>query len=288
MAEDVTASAPAAAAPAAAAAPPLVGSRALRSEKARRSSYRLRFGVIYVLLAAVVGGGVGAFIVLAGRPEPEPEPAWSAWQPTGSPAAMIRQIADRIPKAYKAGGAQLTISTSGPLSVPIEDTDVPVRNVFVQPDTSKGLQEESDIKAYPGQSIVSYALCGTGKDERCATTQATESRELDLLLRRQALELSLYTLKYVEGAESVLVFLPPTAKGDGRGSVFLTHDDVADDLGRPIAEILPSRTPSVDSLSGIEEGHVLRLTSGRQYAFQFEPAPDGSPILVLSPPAPAS
>ena len=36
-----------------------------RQERARRSSYRLRFGLIYVLLAAVVGAGVGSFIVLA-------------------------------------------------------------------------------------------------------------------------------------------------------------------------------------------------------------------------------
>lgn len=255
-----------------------------RSEKARRSSYRLRFGIIYVLLAATVGAGVGSFIVLAGRPDPEPEPAWSAWAPTGSPGAMVRQIADRIPQSYTTDEGQLTISTSGPLSVPIEDNDVPVRNVFVQPDTSKGLQEESDIKAYPGQSIVSYALCGAGQSQGCAATRAADTPGLELLLRRQALELSLYTLKYVEGSESVLVFLPPTAKDEGRGVVFLTRDDVADDLERPLAEILPSRTPSADSLSALEEGHVLRLTSGRQYAFQFEPAPDGSPILVLSPP----
>jgi hypothetical protein len=262
---------------------PLVG-RERRSEQARRTSYRLRFGIVYVVLAAVFGAGVGAFVVLAARPEPEPDPAWSAWRPTGSPVAMVRQIADRIPKAYKTDKGQLTISTSGPLSVPIEDTDVPIRNVFVQPDTSKGLQEEADIETYAGQTIVAYALCGAGRSERCAAIRAKDSPKLDLLLRRQALELSLYTLKYVDDAESVLVFLPPTAKGEGRGTVFLTRDDVANDLERPIAEILPSRTPTVDSLSGIEEGHVLRLTSGRRYAFQFEPAPDGSPILVLNPP----
>ena len=275
MAEDVT-SPPAEA--------PLAGARERRSEQARRTSYRLRFGIVYVLLAAMFGAGVGAFVVLLARPEPEPEPAWSAWRPTGSPTAMLRQIADRIPKAYKENGAQLTVSTAGGLSVPLGDGDVPIRTVFVEPDASKGLAEEDDIKAFDGASVASFALCGVGANNQCALRAGSASTGRSTLLRRQALELSLYTLKYVEDVESVLVFMPPNAKGEGNGTVFLTRDDVASELERPLAEILPSRTPTVDSLSSIEEGHVLRLTQPRTYAFQFEPAPDGSPVLVLTPP----
>ena len=255
-----------------------------RSDRARRSSYRLRFGIVYVLLAALVGGGVGAFVVLATRPAPEPEAAWSPWKPTGSPTAMLRQIADRIPKAYTEDGAQLTVSTAGNLSVPIEGGDVLIRSVFVRPDTSKGLAEEDDIDVFDGRSVASFALCGVGNSDQCAITTGTPSNARFTLLRRQALELSLYTLKYVEDIESVLVFMPPNAKGESNGTVFLTRDDVAAELRRPISELLPSRTPTVDSLSGIEEGHVLRLTQPRTYAAQFQAAPDGSPVLVLSPP----
>ena len=48
-------------------------------------------------------------------------------------------------------GAQLTVSLAGPLSVPTPQGEVPVRAVFVRPDTSKGLAEEDDIAVYPGQ-----------------------------------------------------------------------------------------------------------------------------------------
>jgi hypothetical protein len=108
-----------------------------RQGRARRSSYRLRFGLIYIFLAVVVGAGVGAFIVLANEGDKPADPAWSAWQPKGSTTAKVRQIADRIPKAYRTeNGAQLTVSLAGPLSVPTPQGEVPVRAVFVRPDTS--------------------------------------------------------------------------------------------------------------------------------------------------------
>ena len=280
MAEDVTAAPPL--------EQPAAEPRPTRGDRARSSSYRLRFGIVYVLLAAVFGAGVGAFVVLAGRPEAaEPEP-WSAWKPSGSPTAMLRQIADRIPKAYKEDGAQLTVSTASNLSVPTEGGDVPIRAVFVRPDTSKGLAEEDEIDAFDGSSVATYALCGVGNSDQCAITRGTPSQARFTLLRRQALELSLYTLKYVDDIDSVLVFMPPTPKGESNGTVFLTRDDVADELRRPLSAILPSRTPTVDSLSEIEQGHVLRLTEPRTYAFQFQAAPDGSPVLVLTPPSEAA
>jgi hypothetical protein len=290
VAEDVTTSSssvPAAAPPAA--VQTLPGRRARRSENARKSSYKLRFGLVYVFLAAVLGAGVGAFVVLATGDDPEPDAQWSEWQPTGSQRAMLRQIADRIPKGYTEDGDQLVISTAGLLSVPTEQGDVPIENIFVQPDTSKGLAEEEDIEVYDGESVVSFALCGVGNSDQCAITRGTPSAERFTLLRRQALELSLYTLRYVDDVDSVIVFMPPTPKGESNGTVFLTRKDVSAELKRPLADLLPARNPSVGTLSEIEEGHVLRLTEPRTYAFQFQAAPNGSPILVLSPPSePAS
>jgi hypothetical protein len=280
VAEDVTQVVPAAQAPPVAAPAP----RETRSERARRASYRLRFGIVYVLLAAVFGAGVGAFVVLASRPAPADDEAWSPWQPTGSATAMLRQIADRIPKAYKQDGAQLVVSTAGRLSVPTEGGDVPIENIFVQPDTSRGLAEEEDIDVFPGDSVASFALCGIGSSDQCAITRGEASTDRFTLLRRQALELSLYTLKYVDEIDSVIVFMPPSPKGESNGAVFLPRKDVAAELRRPLSALLPSRTPTVGSLSEIEEGHVLRLTEPRTYAFQFQAAPNGSPILVLSPP----
>lgn len=253
-----------------------------RKERARRSSYRLRFALIYIFLAVVVGVGVGSFIVLASEGDRPAEPAWSAWQPKGSTMAKVRQIADRIPKAYHAqNGAQLTVSLAGPLAVPTAQGEVPVRAVFVRPDTSKGLAEEDDIAVYPANAVVSFGLCGTRAKEQCEVG-STASAERQTLLRRQALELSLYTLKYVDSIDSVVVFMPPEAKS--QSTVFLRRSDVADELDRPLNTLLPTAKPKVGGLNSLEEGQVLRLTQPRTYDWEYQPSPDGSPVLILTPP----
>lgn len=287
MAEDVSeSSAPAVAAPAPG-SETLARGREQRSERARRSSYRLRFAVVYLFLAAALGAGLSAFLVLATREPPADAQAWSEWQPTGSETAMVRQIADRIPQAYRQNGEQLVVSTASNLAVPAEQGEVPVEAVFVQPDTSLGLAEEDDIASYDGAKVAAYALCGLGNSEQCAITKGEPSADRFTFLRRQALELSLYTLKYVDGVESVIVFMPPTAEGQSNGAIFLTEDDVAEELSRPLPELLPTPTPTVGGFDEVEEGHVLRITEPRTYAYQVQAAPNGSPILVLSPPSEA-
>jgi hypothetical protein len=92
----------------------------------------------------------------------------------------------------------------------------------------------------------------------------------------------------VDGVDSVIVFMPPTPKGESNGTIFLTKDDVRDELRRPISELLPTATPRVGDLTEVELGNILRLTQPHTYAFQFQPSPDGRPILVLSPPAAGS
>ena len=280
MAEDVTSVPP----------PPELRPAATRRDRARQSSYRLRFGILYVVLAAIVGAGVGAFVVLATRPAPPEAAQWSSWEPTGSKLARVRQIADRIPKAYKQpNGEQLTVTQASQLAVPSPDGsgDTPVASIFVRPDASRGLAEESDIDAYSGADAVAYGLCGLGSGDHCAMTVDVSSERF-MLLSRQALELSLYTFKYVTDVNSVIVFLPPTPEGQSNGSVFLRRGDVADELRRPISRLLPAREPSLDALSDVELGNIVRLTRPRTYAFEFNAAGDGKPILILTPPTAVS
>jgi hypothetical protein len=251
-----------------------------RSDRARKTSYRLRFGILYLALAAIVGAGVGAFVVLATRPAPPEAAAWSSWEPTGSKLARVRQIADRIPKAYKQpNGEQLTVTQASQLTVPTG----PVASIVVRPDASRGRAEESDIATYSAADAVAYGLCGLGSGARCAMSLGT-SGELLMLLSRQALELSLYTFKYVSDVNSVVVFLPPSPEGQSNGSVFFRRGDVADELRRPLSHLLPARTPRLEALSDIELGNIARLTRPRTYANEFNAAGDGKPILILTPP----
>ena len=57
-------------------------------------------------------------------------------------------------------------------------------------------------------NTIAYNLCGIG-GKNCAIGIGTPSSARLLLLRREALELALYTFKYVHGVQNVVAILPP-------------------------------------------------------------------------------
>ncbi len=262
-----------------------------RRDRARQTSYRFRFGILYAVLAAIVGAGVGAFIVLATRPAPPEAAAWSSWEPSGSRVARMRQIADRIPKAYTAGERR---AADGEPGKPARRADrgeatCPSRRSSSVPTPRAASRRRSDIDAYSGADVVSYGLCGLGTSAQCAITEGTPSTERFTLLQRQALELSLYTFKYVDDVDSVLVFMPPTPSGESNGTIFLRRDDVADELRRPLSHLLALTRAARRSASARSSwDNILRLTQPRTYAVQFQAASDGRPIVVLTPPTAGS
>ncbi len=234
--------------------------RTSRSDRARSAAYRSRFVLVYVMLALVAGIGVGAFVVVSTRPEPAPPPKWSAWQPSGSSMAQAKQIADRVAKRYRfKGGQQLVAALASEPKVSSADGDLPVNTIAIRPDTSTGKKEEDEIDIIPTTSSLQYILCGLGQN--CSITGGTASEERHALLRREALELALYTFKYVEGVDSVSVFLPPRPDGQAAGtSVFLKKSDVSKELGKPLRASIGPKTPAIGKMPRRELALVNRIT----------------------------
>ena len=255
-----------------------------RAERARSTAYRLRFGLVYFVLAGIVGGAVGSFVVVATRPGDPPAPDWSSWQPDGSNDARAKQIADHVSKRYRLpSGNQLAVAIAGPPSATASDgSSVPVEAIAVRPDTSTGQAEEDDIEILRSGDSLMFVLCGLG--DRCSITEGDASEERHQLLQREALELALYTFKYVDSTDSVVVFLPPRPDAEVSTSVFLTRDDVADELHRPLSQTLVSAVPpQLGAIPAQELGHIDRLTQPRLYQYGFTQAQNGSGILVLDP-----
>jgi hypothetical protein len=265
--------------------PPLAvpGRAERRSEQARRSSYRARFGAVYVVLALILGAGIGAAVILAARPAPPEAAPWSAWKPDGSFEASAKQIADHVSKRYRLpSGNQLAVALVGPPEV----QDVSVRAIAVRPDTSTGQAEEDDIDVIDTKRSVMYILCGLG--ESCSISEGEASEERHQLLRREALELSLYSFKYLDGVDSVVVFLPPRpdaeADAASASSVFLKRGDVREELSRPLNQtLLRAEPPELGRMDAIEIGNVDRITRPRVFQYEFQQAQEGSAVLVLTP-----
>ena len=256
-----------------------------RSERARRTGYRRRFAIVYGALALVGGIALGALIVLLTRPDAVPNPSWSSWEPSGSSNAQVKQIADHVAKEYRFQGQQMVVALGGPPTVAAggdSTSPIPVAAIAVRPDTSTGQAEEDDIELVDASKSMQYVLCGLG--DGCALSSGPPTEARHTLLRREALELALYTFKYVDGVDSVTVFLPPPAGGQSPATaVFLERGDTGPELGKPLSQTLSPITPSVGTIKAEELQTLNRITRSRLYQFQYTQAQDLSAVLVLDP-----
>jgi hypothetical protein len=256
-----------------------------RADRARRLAYRGRFTVLYVLLAIVAGTAVGVFAVLVGRGSPAPAPPWSEWQPTGSAERRAGQIGDHVAAPYRLpSGRQLATVTyvGSPTVTGPDGTTFQVRALAVRPDTSRGQAEADDIDTVNASGALMYNLCGLG--DRCSIPEGKATPARGALLRREALELALYSFKYIDGVDSVLVMLPPRPDGQAATAVFLERSDVRPQLSQSLDETFTAPlTPGIGELNADELALVERLTRPRLYEYSYLQAQDGSPIMVLNP-----
>ena len=258
-----------------------------RADRARRSSYRTRFGIVYFVLALVAGVAVGGFLVILSKPDPAPPAPWSPnFVPEGSEAAKAKQIAARISERYKlANGQQLAAALVGPPAVSAGTSsggDIPVRAIAIRPDTSTGQHEESDIQIIDANGSLMFILCGLGQN--CSIKGGTPSEARHALLRREALELALYTFKYVKDVK----------RGDGVPAAAARRrrhrhlgvpgeEGLEAQLQRPLASTLGSEVPGIGKMSKTELARVDQITEPRLYTYEYQQAQDGSAVLVLDP-----
>ena len=256
-----------------------------RADRARRLAYRNRFAVFYVVLAVVAGAGVGALLVLVGRGSPAPAPAWSAWEPTGSVERRAAQIGDHVSDGYRlpSGKALVAVTYAGaPIVTGPDGSSFQVRAIAVRPDTTGGRAEADDINTLNAGNTVMYTLCGLGN--ACSIAEGKPTVARGQLLRREALELALYSFHYLDGIDSALVLLPPRADGKAATAVFLERGDVRAELRQPLDQTLPAPlTPGVGEILSDEQRVIERTTRSRIYEYSYLQAQDGSPIMVLTP-----
>ena len=250
--------------------------RERRRAIAGKSVFPGRFALAYALVAVLVGVAVGGFVVLSDRPAESAEATWSSWKPEGEGTDKARQIAEHISGRYRleTGGQLVGVIASQPVV-----QNLPVRYVAF----ARGSNQE-DVSVIPAEDSISYQLCGLG--QRCAIRDGRASVGRARLLHRQALELALYTFKYVEGVDTVVAFMPPRAGQNPTVALFFRRQDLDTALDRPLSATLPQRPQlSPADVNQQEADRIGSLTQEHLFQFSFQQAPDGNAVLVLQPPA---
>jgi hypothetical protein len=228
---------------------------------ARHSQFAPRFhfltgALVAVALAAVAG--LAVFIALPGGGTDSGQ-QWSSWTPSTSGQAGAEQIAEHVGVQYRLpNGRQIVnVGVTG-----LEIQGVPLA-VAVREDPAQG----GNIRVFDDGGVI-YHLCGLGPS--CSIDSGKPSTQRGLLLRREALELALYSFRYLGDVHQVVVFMPPVKGKTPSQALFFREGDVARELDRPLTASLTPRVPTVSTVTVAPDTPlVVQITSPKTFDFSL-------------------
>jgi len=238
--------------------------------KPRRHHFRLAYG----LLALAFWVSIAAFVILLtrGHSRSAVTTPWSAWKPNDSGLLGAREIGHTVAAQYKTSDGEQLAAVQEHLP---EVQGLHLETIGVRRMLGTG-QIDPYIGLFATDNTLIYAFCGLRSN--CAVADSGAPTQL---LRREALELSLYAFKYLKGVDQVVSLVQPTTSG-GPTAVFLRRDQVSSELKNPLSDTLPLKTPPRAGVPDSRESAVIdALTLQNTFPAHFEPLPDGDAILVL-------
>jgi hypothetical protein len=242
------------------------------------SPFRSRFGFLFGVLAGLALCAAGATALLLGGGEgsgPQLAENWSAWEPEST--RMVdgaAEIAGHVGLQYKLdSGDQLVSIRSSSLELQGEQIGVAVR------------PQAGSLEYLEGDGLL-YILNGLGPNGTIPT--GTASRKRGRLLLREALELALYSFRYLDDVTMVAVLLPaapPTAAATQEErqtrAVFYRPGDLVEELQVPLSETLSPKTPTPASMTRAESKRVDELTLRNLFLASVQPLEAEQNYLVL-------
>jgi hypothetical protein len=299
-----------------------VGARTTRSESARShhhsgsSPHSGRFRTVTAVLVAL---GIGAIVVavsvaVGGRQSAPAGARWSQWKPPDGGTQGAQDIANFVAPFYRIDSVnQLALVTVVNLesAAAASAQAQAAANGTASSSAASGLQvavrpspTSSQVSLLSGNTIA-YNLCGIGGKD-CAIGVGKPSTNRLLLLRREALELALYTFRYIGDTQNVVAILPPghteqtatlskkppSSKSGTQTStkpvdiaVLFVRQELSPLLKHPLSQILPEQVPPTVAQmpKAPEAGLVDQITARGLFSEQLQQAQDGSNLIVLNP-----
>jgi hypothetical protein len=249
------------------------------SGRARPSAvrYAARFQLFLgALVFVAVAAAALAFVFAATRPDrTSGRDTWAAFKPSSDGLDTgPREIADYVGRQYRLpSGEQIVAVTGGPLML----QELPMTIAVREPVADGG-----HIRILEGKGVL-YRMCGLG--DKCAIAKGAATKERGLLLRREALELALYSFHDLKDVEHVVVFIPPEKGKTPSVALLFGRGDVAGQLTRPLTATLPLPVPNADTITTAPNTPAVRaLTFANLFNFTLTDAnQDARVFLVLDP-----
>ena len=226
-----------------------------------------RFAIVYTTLGIIGAAAITGLVVLVIRPGHHAGPAWSTWKPpAGNTQKVAAAIADRIAHRYR-------LSESGGQLVAV---------IPQKPEVTSGTQNIS-IK-FVAVRKAPQSNTGIAIGAHCSIAKGQPTQTRGRLVRREALEVALYTFKFVPNVDSIAAFMPPPPGQTASSILYLRKDDVKDQLHQPLAKTLPLTTPPLPGASDSAEVSTIdKLTLPHMFTYQLQALPAGGAVLILDP-----
>jgi hypothetical protein len=251
---------------AAGAAPALAGAK-------RSSSYSPRFQFLTGALVAVgIAALVGIAVLIIGPSTETPPPPWSAWKPNSSGIAGAQEIANHVAPEYRDSGRQL---------VKVDANDLSFKGVPLTVALRTPPEQGGNIQIHPEKGVL-YQLCGL--TSTCAIDHGKPTNERGLLLRREALELALYSFRYLNDVKQVVVLIPPVKGKVQTIALYFRRDQMRAQLARPLNSSLSPKPPTVDTVTLSPDASLVDQATDEPYLFTLNGSSfNNGGFLVLEP-----
>ena len=254
-----------------------------KTESPYRSRFGLVLGALLGIAVATLAIGAAVYVGTTGNGAPD---GWSQWKPSSDDGAdAAKEIATHVGRKYRlSNGNQIVGVQGGPLEV----FDVPLEVAL------RTAPQGGNIDFIDGNGLM-YTLNGLGPRGSVKGGKPSEARHL--LLRREALELALYTFRYVKNVDLVVALLPPkppdekknkdgttttsTAEESPTQALFFRPGDLEPQLEIPLRATIPAATPRPETIPPSESRRIDALTRSNLFLASFQQGQDQKAFLVL-------
>jgi hypothetical protein len=249
--------------------------------------YRSRFGLVLgaLLGIAIATLAIGAAVYVGTTGNNGAPDGWSQWKPDADDGVgAAKEIATHVGRKYRlSDGNQIVGVQAGPLEV----FDVPLEVAL------RTAPQGGNIDFIDGDGLM-YTLNGLGPKGSVRGGKPSEARHL--LLRREALELALYTFRYVKDVDLVVALLPPKPPDEKKSkdgttasttddtqtqALFFRPGDLEPQLEIPLRATIPAATPRPETIPPAESRRIDALTRGNLFLASFQQGQDQKAFLVL-------